>query len=414
MSERRQFGPLFVVGFIAMMLALPPLVYYMWISVTFYGGAIVIPDAEFLSHIQAPTPLSIGLYLGWFALQALLEIVGPGKVIKGTPLKKDDTRLEYKMNGMFAMVVSIVAAVGLVYADVIPATLLYDEFGALLTTTNIFTYVFCIYIYFLGRSQTDDNDQVEPAVAGYFLGTGLNPRNGKFDWKIFCEARPGMILWVLLNASLAAKQYELAGTVTTPMILVNAFQLLYVADYFWHEPAILTTWDIKHERFGWMLAWGTLVWVPFSYTLQAQYLVHQHHELAWWAVLAIVALNMLGFAIFRGSNLQKHKFREDPENTLIWGKKPEFIDTARGTKLLTSGWWGVSRHSNYLGDLMMGLAWCLVCGFGSIIPYFYIIYFTILLVHRERRDNDYCANRYGKDWETYCGKVPYRILPGVY
>jgi delta14-sterol reductase len=31
------------------------------------------------------------------------------------------------------------------------------------------------------------------------------------------------------------------------------------------------------------------------------------------------------------------------------------MDTKRGTRLLTSGWWGFSRHPNYLGDWLM--AW---------------------------------------------------------
>ena len=90
------------------------------------------------------------------------------------------------------------------------------------------------------------------------------------------------------------------------------------------------------------------------------------------------------------------------------------VETSRGTKLLISGFWGMSRHSNYLGDLMMGLAWCLTTGFSAILPYFYIIYFVILLVHRERRDNDHCARKYGKDWEAYTARVPWRILPFVY
>ena len=29
------------------------------------------------------------------------------------------------------------------------------------------------------------------------------------------------------------------------------------------------------------------------------------------------------------------------------------MQTKRGTKLLTSGWWGFSRHPNYFGDLIM-------------------------------------------------------------
>lgn len=61
---------------------------------------------------------------------------------------------------------------------------------------------------------------------------------------------------------------------------------------------------------------------------------------------------------------------------------------------------------------MMGLAYCLPCGFGSPIPYFYAIYFTVLLVHRERRDDEKCHKKYGKDWEKYCEIVKSRILPG--
>jgi delta14-sterol reductase len=48
------------------------------------------------------------------------------------------------------------------------------------------------------------------------------------------------------------------------------------------------------------------------------------------------------------------------------------------------------------------------------LPYFYAVYFTILLVHRERRDNEMCAVRYGTNWEIYCAKVPYRMVPGIY
>jgi len=31
-----------------------------------------------------------------------------------------------------------------------------------------------------------------------------------------------------------------------------------------------------------------------------------------------------------------------------------------------------------------------------------------------RRDDAKCRAKYGADWEAYCGKVPWRILPGVY
>ena len=34
--------------------------------------------------------------------------------------------------------------------------------------------------------------------------------------------------------------------------------------------AILTTMDITTDGFGYMLAFGDLTWVPFTYSLQAQ------------------------------------------------------------------------------------------------------------------------------------------------
>ncbi len=63
------------------------------------------------------------------------------------------------------------------------------------------------------------------------------------------------------------------GYVTTPLLLVCAFHGLYVLDALWLEKAILTTMDITTDGFGFMLAFGDLAWVPFTYSLQARYLV---------------------------------------------------------------------------------------------------------------------------------------------
>ena len=53
-------------------------------------------------------------------------------------------------------------------------------------------------------------------------------------------------------------------------------------------------------------------------------------------------------------------------------------------------------------------------GWGMAITYFYLLYFAVLLIHREMRDEEKCMKKYGKDWEVYRKKVPWRILPGVY
>ncbi len=400
-----------------LMFALPALVTYMWICVHAFGGALVLPTSgeallQLVSHVPGPTAASAAICASWLLLQVLLQITAPGKIREGTPLF-NGTRLKYRMNGWFSFWLTLGLASLAVWLGWIPATLIADHLGPLLTTLNILAFGLSLYLYFHGRARAAGERTTGKPVYDYFMGASLNPRIGVFDFKFFCEARPSLILWVLINLSLAAKQVQLYGTLTTPMLLVNAFQFLYVADYFFHEEAILTTLDIKHENFGWMLCWGNLVWVPFTFSLQAQYLVHHAHELPAWAAAALVVMNMIGYYIFRSVNLQKHRFRANPERP-IWGKKPEYIHTRRGSLLLTSGWWGVARHVNYLGDFLMGLAWCLPCLFDHLLPYFYTIYITALLVHRERRDHKMCLAKYGKDWETYCRMVPWRIVPGLY
>jgi len=398
---------------IVLLLTLPPLVYYLWFCLAFNHGQLALPSAEMLWRFPAPTVTSVGVVGGWLIFQALLQVYAPGKRIEG-PSLPDGSRLKYKMNGWFSWWFTwTILATGAAFHVYSPASLV-DQFGPLLTTVNIFCYLFCFYLYWHGKRFGMKQERItNSAIYDFWLGTALNPRLGDFDFKFFFEARPGLIAWVVLDFAFAAKQHQLHGFVSVPMILVCAFHFWYVADYFLHEEAILTTWDIKHENFGWMLCWGDLVWVPFTYTIQAYYLVEHTHDLPWWGAIGIVLLNVVGYMIFRGANIQKHRFRTDPERP-VWGKRAEFIKTARGSLLLTSGWWGIARHMNYFGDLLMALAWCLPCLFGSPLPYFHVFYFTLLLVHRERRDCGMCAVRYGKDWEAYCAKVRYRIIPGVY
>jgi delta14-sterol reductase len=173
----------------------------------------------------------------------------------------------------------------------------------------------------------------------------------------------------------------------------------------------LTTMDITTDGFGFMLVFGDMAWVPFTYSLQARYLVDHDPNLGIYALMGIVCTNFVGYSIFRGANSQKDAFRRNPDGEDV--KHLQFLQTKRGTKLLTSGFWGMARKINYTGDWIMGLSWCMVCGFQSVVPYFYAIYFCILLLHRSARDNEMCRVKYGKDWDEYKKIVPYRFIPGI-
>lgn len=74
------------------------------------------------------------------------------------------------------------------------------------------------------------------AIYDFFIGRELNPRIGHFDLKVFCELRPGLIGWVVLNLSYLFK-YHVDGTkdVNVPLLLVLLFQGWYVLDSFISE-----------------------------------------------------------------------------------------------------------------------------------------------------------------------------------
>ena len=161
---------------------------------------------------------------------------------------------------------------------------------------------------------------------------------------------------------------------------------------------------------------------PLPSPPQGLYLVYHPVQLSTPYAVGVLLLGLLGYYIFRMANHQKDLFRRTDGRCLIWGRKPQVIEcsytSADGqkhhSKLLVSGFWGVARHFNYTGDLLGSLAYCLACGGGHLLPYFYIIYMGILLTHRCLRDEHRCANKYGRDWERYTAAVPYRLLPGVF
>lgn len=359
---------------------------------------------------------ALGFVILWILFQILLYILPIGKLSQGMPLRSGE-RLTYRTNGFFAVVVSSAAVAAAVHQGV-DLTYIHSHFLQLTTAAFIISVLLSVYLYVRSRYAASEQLALGGSsgnmVYDFFKGHELNPRIKEFDLKFFCEMRPGLIGWCLINFAMALAEMKVQGldAPSYSMILVNLFQLLYVVDGLWNEEAILTTMDFIHDGFGFMLAFGDLVWVPFTYTLQAYYLVSHPNPLSLPALAVIVTLKLVGFYIFRSSNSEKNAFRRNPSDPKLSHLKT--IPTATGKSLLVSGWWGLVRHPNYLGDLLMALAWSLPCGFSHLLPWYYMIYFIILLVHRDSRDMSECRRKYGSAWEEYCRTVRYRIIPGVY
>lgn len=369
-------------------------------------------------------------YLGWFSALAVASLILPGKHAEGTQLR-DGKRLDYTVNGL-AITFSLLAllAARLLTAPgyyLVELDFLYTHHLQLTLVTIVFSFLLAVFVHvcsYIPLSKANgagtrerilsENGNTGNIVYDWFIGRELNPRLGSWDIKLFCELRPGMLLLFLINLACAHHQYHSMGKVSDAMILVNVLQAFYIFDGVLNEEGCLTMIDITTDGFGFMLSFGDLAWLPFAYSLQARFLAASQTSasapLGWVNVLMISALMALGYYIFHSSNQQKSDFRQGRLDK----KNLKCIKTKTGSRLLADGWWGYSQHINYLGDWLIGWLWCLPTGFESPLTYFYVVYFALLLLHRQTRDEAKCRAKYGSLWTEYENLVPYKIIPYVY
>ncbi|KAF9221728.1 ERG4/ERG24 ergosterol biosynthesis protein [Gyrodon lividus] len=355
------------------------------------------------------------IYLAWYVFCVVAWAVLPGDWVDGVTMRNGQKK-KYKINAFSTFLLALGITTGYIMRYGPQSfTFLYEKWVGFVTASLVMSVVQGLAVYAAsfrkGALLALGGNSGNP-IYDFYIGRELNPSIGSFDVKSFNELRPGLILWVLIDISMVCEQaMRRSGweNVTWSMWLVLAFQAFYVADGLYNEPAIFTTMDITTDGFGFMLSVGDLTWVPFVYSLQARYLVFKPVELRLASTVGILGVNALGYWIFRAANGEKNDFRNgrNPKNL-------KYFTTEKGSKLLTSGWWGRSRHPNYFGDILMAIAWSLPTGFETPITYFYVIYFAVLLIHRQRRDDENCEKKYGKDWEKYQKLVPYRIIPFVY
>lgn len=357
-----------------------------------------------------------GVVLGFVVVQAVIAILPVGRVVEGQALATGK-RLKYRCNGFFALLLSVGLCGALVRFGGVPSTYLLDHWIHFITAATILSVLMSICAFVRSRKA----DKKALTVSGntgnvlndFFMGRELNPRifGGRLDLKMFFM-RVGLIAWALVNLGFLLKAYQTSGSkVDHALVLIVASQLLYILDVLWFEDGILTTMDILHEGHGYMLTAGMMI-MPFFYSLHTLYIFQYPKNYNAYKIAGLVALNIIGYVIFRGSNSQKNQFRKNPYDPAL--SHLESLPTPHGKRLLVSGWWGLCRHPNYLGDLILALAWSLTCGLTPVLPHLFFVYLLTLLVHRGYRASATMHKQYGPAWDRYCQRVPYRILPYVY
>ena len=172
-------------------------------------------------------------------------------------------------------------------------------------------------------------------------------------------ARMGYVLIAWFGNTGAAKlgPVPIATRIALPLVLTNTCGWLYCAPFLWAAS--------RPETF------------------------------AGWDGLALI-LYAAGTVLHVGADWQKRRFRQDPAN--------------RG-RLLEHGLWGLSRHPNYLGDIMVYLSFAALSAspFGLLAPLAAILQYAFDAIPKNEAMN---ARRYGEAWRDYARRVR-MIVPYV-
>ncbi|XP_041998134.1 delta(14)-sterol reductase-like isoform X3 [Salvia splendens] len=299
-------------------------------------------DLTLLLHSFTPSWTSVAMLLGYFTYLAIFGSILPGKVVPGATLS-DGTRLYYRCNGLLLLFLLVILLGIGGWMDLLSPTAIADRGLELLSATLVFSALVTNVLYIVGCKSHDQSSSLRPHTTGnliedWWFGIQLNPQFMGLDLK-FYFVRAGMLGWLLINLSVLVKSIQ-ESNLSQSMILYQLFCVIYIMDYFIHEEYMTSTWDIIAERLGFMLVFGDIVWIPFTFSIQGWWLLRNKVELTIAAIIANCLVFFMGYLVFRGANKQKHVFKKNPK-ALIWGRPPKVI----GGKLLASGYWPFSGAS---------------------------------------------------------------------
>jgi len=358
------------------------------------------------------------LFLCW----SFLSLKVPSKTFNG-PMTPAGYIPVYSANGTQYYLVSLMSYFILIWR--IPSLPLdiWSQFDDIIATLNIFSLGLCLFLLVKGHYFPEVNEGLKtaPLPYQYYAGIELHPRLLGVDIKQLTNCRFGMMGWALLVLNFAIASQKLNGFNVGS--IVNAILInLYLLKFFYWETGYFNTLDITLDRAGYYLCWGCLTWVQIFYTFSAYFLVSQPSLVSNAGNALVLMLGLLSLSLNYWADYQKEKFKMTDGNCYIWGKKAKFVPveyrTSEGKKkksrLLVSGFWGLSRHMNYVFELMLAFTWsCPAIGYG-IYPFFYWWFLLILLVHRTFRDEEKCSAKYGDGWNQYCSIVQYRMIPYLF
>ena len=345
-----------------------------------------------------------------YAYIFLLNFIVPGRWVVGYVTKTGtDEKLKYRLNGLLVLFITIATWAGLCYTELLAWDWFYIVRWPALAGAIVFGLIFSFAIVFPFPKVKNN------FLADFFLGRLENPQlwDGRIDAKMWLYLI-GAIMLEINILSFAAHHYMLFGIANLGFFVATGLLTYFIIDYLTFEEVHLYTYDFFAERVGFKLGWGCIAFYPFFYSIPFWSTADlQNTGNTPLLIGAGLIVFFTGWSLARGANMQKYFFKKNPNKSFL-GIQPETI-TDGNKILLVNGFWGLSRHINYLGEIGMATGIVIAIGQLDVLwPWLYPLYYVALLFPRQMDDDKRCAEKYGPLWQEYLKKVPYRIIPKIY
>jgi delta14-sterol reductase len=355
-----------------------------------------------------------GFFAPWIIYACILglHLALPARKVAGyvrDPLT--DKPLEYRLNGPLVLGVLVLLGAVAGRTHILAWDWLYTHRWPALAGSCVLGLLFSLGMVLSARGTG------RPFLAEVYLGRSENRQffKARVDVKMFLYLIGATMLALNIVSFTAHHLLTFGSSVSPGVLLYCSLFLWFVVDYLVFENVHLYTYDIFAERVGFKLGWGCFTFYPYFYAVGIWVTAGlPDPRTPPWLLGVFAFVFFAGWTLSRGANMQKYFFKRDTQRALLGFIEPRTLSDGRNA-LLCSGFWAVSRHVNYLGEILMAIGLTLVLGYpGKWVVWLYPLYYVALLLPRERADERRCAAKYGALWTEYVSRVPRRIIPWLY
>ncbi|KOB75897.1 Glutathione peroxidase, partial [Operophtera brumata] len=299
-----------------------------------------------------------GLIMAQILIQAVMGVV-PYLGTKTDGM--DDTGKKYCFNAFMSSIIVVNLVYQLDYWQFIDKYMILNEYLKLATASYIFAVILSVAVYL--KSRKLDKEELNPygntgyLLYDFFLGREIHPCIKNLDIKIWISriCNINTIEWTGTEDISLANIVFLIGKVqfqiSNPTVLVfSMMQTVYMLYFIVREYRVTSTFYWQSEGVGYLQI-VACAFYPFFFTTLSKHIAVTGLTLSTIELVICSLLYLLGFCLMLVSNDIKHEFRRDPLQPSL--AKLESMITFNGKRLITSHVWGILRHPNYAGDILI-------------------------------------------------------------